>query len=213
MSKKPSSGRRTRRVFNAEFKAKVAMAALRQDKTMAQLCQQYQLHPAQINDWKLQLLSRVAEVFDNGSTLKATTVLLMLDWLGVKPSYWRPRVSDDNAYAESLFKTMKYRPDFPARFGCIEDARAHCQAFFAWYNTEHRHSGIGYMTPQAVHYGDAQALRDNRQVVLDTAFLATPRRFKGRRPQPHALPTAVWINPPPSETAAPTTQQPCTVNS
>jgi putative transposase len=96
---------------------------------------------------------------------------------------------------------MKYRPDFPARFGCIEDARRHCQAFFAWYNTEHRHSGIGYMTPQAVHYGHAQALREARQVTLDAAFRATPIRFKGRRPKPCELPTAAWINPPPSETS------------
>ena len=79
---------------------------------------------------------------------------------------------------------MKYRPDFPARFGCIEDARAHCQAFFAWYNNEHRHSGIGYMTPHSVHYGHAQALREVRQAALDAAFLTTPERFKGRRPHP-----------------------------
>jgi putative transposase len=150
---------------------------------------------------------------DRGAAMRSKPVAALLVDLDIAKSHSRPHVSDDNPYSESQFKTMKYRPDFPARFGCIEDARAHCQAFFAWYNTEHRHSGIGYMTPQAVHYGDAQALRDNRQVVLDTAFLATPRRFKGRRPQPQALPAAVWINPPPSETAAPKTQQPCTVNS
>ena len=108
---------------------------------------------------------------------------------------------------------MKYRPDFSARFGCIVDARAHCQAFFAWYNTAHRHSGIGYMTPQAVHYGHAQALRELRQAALDSAFVTSPKRFKGRRPQPHALPTAAWINPPTSETATSKTQQPCAVNS
>jgi putative transposase len=91
---------------------------------------------------------------------------------------------------------MKYRPDFPARFGCLADARAFCQEFFAWYNTEHRHSGIGYMTPYSVHYGTAQAMHATRQATLDGAFLAHPHRFKGKKPQPHSLPTAVWINPP-----------------
>ena len=115
-----------------------------------------------------------------------------------------PRLSRerDNPYSASQFKTMKYRPDVPARFGCIEDAPVHCQAFIAWYNTEHRHSGIGYRTPQAVHDGHAAAWRDVRQVALNAAFLATPRRFKGRRPRPHALPTAAWITPPPPENNA-----------
>ena len=89
-----------------------------------------------------------------------------------------------------------YRPDFPARFGSIEDARAHCQAFFDWYGTMHRHSGIGYMTPHSVHYGTAQAMHAMRQATLDGAFRAHPNRFKGNKPQPHSLPTAVWINPP-----------------
>jgi putative transposase len=134
--------------------------------------------------------------------------------LDITKSHSRPHVSHDHPYSESQFKTMKYRPDFPARFGCLEDARAHCQSFFAWYNTAHRHSGIGYMTPQAVHYSHAQALRDTRQATLDAAFMATPTRFKCRRPQAQALPTAAWINRPPSETMTPkTTDYPCTVNS
>lgn len=133
--------------------------------------------------------------------------------LDIAKSHSRPHVSDDNPYSESQFKTMKYRPDFPARFGCIEDARLHCQAFFAWYNTEHRHSSIGYMTPQAVHYGLAPALRELRQTALDTAFRASPRRFKGLRPTPGKLPTAVWINPPAPEIVTTQTPSPCTVNS
>jgi len=149
---------------------------------------------------------------DRGAAMRSKPVAALLAELGIAKSHSRPHVSDDNPYSESQFKTMKYRPDFPARFGCIADARAHCQAFFAWYNTEHRHSGIGYMTPQAVHYGQAQALREARQAALDAAFLATPRRFKGRRPQPHALPTAAWINPPPPEANAQKTDQSCTVN-
>lgn len=149
---------------------------------------------------------------DRGAAMRSKPVAALLVELGIAKSHSRPHVSDDNPYSESQFKTMKYRPDFPARFGCIEDARAHCQAFFTWYNTEHRHSGIGYMTPQAVHYGQASDLRAARQTTLDAAFLATPRRFKGRRPQPHALPTAAWINPPASETNAQKMNQSCTVN-
>ena len=149
---------------------------------------------------------------DRGAAMRSKPVAALLVELDIAKSHSRPHVSDDNPYSESQFKTMKYRPDFPARFGCIEDARAHCQAFFAWYNNEHRHSGIGYMTPQAVHYGQATALRDARQLALDAAFLATPTRFKGRRPRPHALPTAVWINPPPLETNAQKKNEPCTVN-
>ena len=108
---------------------------------------------------------------------------------------------------------MKYRPDFPDRFGCIEDARAHCRTFFAWYNFEHRHSGIGFMTPHSVHYGLAKEMRAARQITLDAAFLAHPNRFKSRNPQPPAMPMAAWINPPQKEIATAFNQQPCTVNS
>jgi len=149
---------------------------------------------------------------DRGASMRSKTVAELLVDLDITKSHSRPYVSDDNPYSESQFKTMKYRPDFPARFGCIEDARAHCQKFFAWYNMEHRHSGIGYMTPASVHYGHAQALRDVRQTALDAAFQDFPKRFKGRRPQPHALPTAVWINPPSTETVTDKTPDNCAVN-
>jgi putative transposase len=149
---------------------------------------------------------------DRGAAMRSKPVAALLVDLDITKSHSRPHVSDDNPYSESQFKTMKYRPDFPARFGCIEDARAHCQKFFSWYGTEHRHSGIGYMTTHAVHYGHAEALRGARQAVLDTAFLANPKRFKGRRPQPHALPTAAWINPPSLETFQEKTNQSCTLN-
>ena len=145
---------------------------------------------------------------DRGASMRSKPVAALLVDLDIAKSHSRPHVSDDNPYSESQFKTMKYRPDFPARFGSIEDARVHARAFFAWYNTTHRHSGIGYMTPHSVHYGHAQAMRNARQGALDAAFLASPRRFKGRRPQPPALPTAAWINPPPSET--PTLNKPAT---
>ena len=150
---------------------------------------------------------------DRGASMRSKPVAALLVDLDITRSHSRPHVSDDNPYSESQFKTMKYRPQFPARFGSIEDARAHCQTFFAWYNTVHRHSGIGYMTPHSVHYGYAQALRETRQLALDAAFLASPSRFKARRPQPAKLPTAAWINPPPSESAVPKTTAACTVNS
>ena len=121
-------------------------------------------------------------------------------------------MSGDNPFSEALFKTMKYRPDFPARFGCLADARAFCQEFFAWYNADHRHSGIGYMSPHSVHYGTAQAIHATRQTTLDGAFRAHPNRFKGKQPQPHSLPTAVWINPPPKDSTNLNKPQPHTLN-
>jgi putative transposase len=150
---------------------------------------------------------------DRGTSMRSKPVAALLIDLDIAKSHSRPYVSDDNPYSEAQFKTLKYRPDFPARFGCIEDARAHCQSFFAWYNTQHRHSGIGYMTPHSVHHGLAEQLRGVRQAALDGAFRATPNRFKGRRPQPQPLPTAAWINPPPSEILSPKSTQPCAVNS
>ncbi len=150
---------------------------------------------------------------DRGASMRSKPVAALLVDLDIAKSHSRPHVSDDNPYSESQFKTMKYRPDFPARFGCIEDARAHCQSFFAWYNTMHRHSGIGYMTPHAVHHGRADAMFVTRQATLDAAFLVHPNRFKNRKPQPHALPTAAWINPPPQEKHPARNPQPCTVNS
>ena len=100
---------------------------------------------------------------DRGTSMRSKPVAALLVDLDITKSHSRPYVSDDNPYSEAQFKTLKYRPDFPARFGCIEDARAHCQAFFAWYNTAHRHSGIGYMTPHSVHHGQAEQLRSVRQ--------------------------------------------------
>jgi transposase InsO family protein len=134
---------------------------------------------------------------DRGAAMRSKPVASLLVDLDVAKSHSRPHVSDDNPYSESQFKTMKYRPEFPGRFGSIEDARAHCQVFFAWYNDQHCHSGVGYMTPHSVHYGLAADMRVTRQATLDAAFLATPNRFKGRRPLLSPMPTAAWINPPP----------------
>jgi putative transposase len=150
---------------------------------------------------------------DRGASMRSKPVAALLVDLDIAKSHSRPHVSDDNPFSESQFKTMKYRPDFPARFGCIEDARAYCQSFFAWYNTMHRHSGIGFMTPHSVHYGLAEAMHATRQATLDAAFCAHPNRFKGRLPHPAALPDAVWINPPTQEIRSPAKAQPCALNS
>ena len=117
---------------------------------------------------------------DNGSTLKATTVLAMLNWLGVKPSYSRPRVSDDNAYAESLFRTAKYRPEFPAKgFADLDQARTWAAGFVHWYNVDHRHSGIRYVSPAQRHAGDDHAILAARHALYRRARELNPARWSG----------------------------------
>jgi putative transposase len=134
--------------------------------------------------------------------MKSKPVALLMADLGVTKTHSRPHVSDDNPYSESQFKTLKYRPEFPDRFGSIQDARAFCQEFFPWYNGEHRHSGIGLMTPGTVHYGKAERVRSQRQIVLASAFEAHPERFVGGLPMPPTLPHAAWINKPKAESLA-----------
>ena len=141
---------------------------------------------------------------DRGASMRSKPVAALLVDLDVAKTHSRPHVCDDNPYSEAQFKTLKYRPDFPDRFGCIEDARAHCQAFFTWYNTAHRHSGIGLMTPETVHYGRARELTRQRSITLDGAFRAHPNRFKGVAPRPPELPVAAWINPPKKKESDPT---------
>lgn len=132
---------------------------------------------------------------DNGVTLKATTVLAMLDWLGVKRSYSRPRVSDDNAFAESLFRTAKYRPQFPARgFADLESAREWAAAFVRWYNHEHRHSAIGYVTPAQRHAGDDQSILAARHALYVQARAANPARWS-RHTRDWSVPGPVTLNP------------------
>jgi putative transposase len=131
--------------------------------------------------------------------MKSKPVALMLADLGVTKSHSRPHVSDDNPYSESQFKTLKYRPGFPDRFGSIQDSRAFCQGFFAWYNGEHRHSGIGLLTPETVHYGRAELVTRPRQLILASAFAAHPERFVHGTPMPPTLPEAAWINKPKTE--------------
>ncbi len=139
---------------------------------------------------------------DRGTSMTSKTVAMMLADLGVERSLSRPQVSNDNPFIESLFKTAKYIPEFPDRFGSLQDGRAHFQRFVPWYNTEHHHSGIAMMTPEALHYGRAPAIHAARQLTLLAAYEAHPDRFVRRPPSPPALPTAVWINPPEKKTAS-----------
>jgi putative transposase len=137
---------------------------------------------------------------DRGSPMTAKPVAFLLAELGVTKSHSRPHVSNDNPYSESQFRTMKYRPEFPDRFGSYQDAHAFCGRFFRWYNHEHRHSGIGFHTPADVHYGRAELVRARRAEVLSAAYAEHPERFVGKPPKPPALPTAVWINQPKEDT-------------
>ena len=139
---------------------------------------------------------------DRGSSMRSKHVAMLLSDLGVTKTHSRPHVSNDNPFSESQFKTLKYRPDFPKRFGSIEDARAFCRDFFRWYNTEHRHSGIALLTPETVHYGQAIEVTNARQKVLNTAYGRHPERFVRKPPKAPQLPEAVWINPPHGAAAA-----------
>jgi putative transposase len=142
---------------------------------------------------------------DNGSPMIAKTVAILLADLGVAKSHSRPHVSNDNPYSEAQIKTLKYRPDYPDRFGSLADARQWTRRFFAWYNEQHHHIGLGLLTPTVVHTGRADTVRQQRQAVLQHAYQTHPERFVRGQPQPTKLPEAVWINPPPSttETSAP----------
>jgi putative transposase len=133
---------------------------------------------------------------DRGSSMTSKPVALLLADLGVTQSHSRPHVSNDNPFSEAHFKTLKYRPAFPARFPSIEAARAHCQEFFPWYNNDHRHGGLGLHTAADVHYGKAAAVRAGRAQVLNAAYRAHPERFVSKPPAPPDLPGTSWINPP-----------------
>ncbi len=131
--------------------------------------------------------------------MTSKSVALLLSELGVTKSLSLPQVSNDNPYSESHFKTLKTRPQFPDRFGCIEDARAFSKHFFKWYNNGHFHSGIALMTPAMVHYGSAKEVNRLRQKVLDMVYAKHPERFVKGRPLVPDLPIEVWINKPKKE--------------
>ena len=159
---------------------------------IGQVCEQQHIQPDQLTVHA-----------DRGSSMRSKPVAFLLSDLGITKTHNRPYTSTDNPYSEAQFKTLKYRPEFPARFASIEHARAHCRDFFAWYNHQHRHSGIGLMTPAAVHHGRAQAIHADRARVLAAAYATTaPERFVQRPPRPPALPSAAWINKPTDQQAA-----------
>ncbi len=142
---------------------------------------------------------------DRGPSMTSKPVAFLLADLGVTKTHSRPHVSNDNPFSESQFKTLKYRPEFPDRFGSIQDARAFCGPFFDWYNTHHHHTALGLLTPETVHYGRASDVTQTRHLTLLAAYQAHPDRFVRRPPSPPSPPTTVWINPPqpgtPSEEA------------
>ena len=133
---------------------------------------------------------------DRGSSMKSKVVAHLLADLGITKTHSRPYQSNDNPFSEAQFKTLKYCPEFPERFGSIQDARSFCQPFFNWYNNQHRHTGIALMTPEQVHYGMAHQVQQSRAKILKDAFIRHPDRFKGRIHKPLSLPEAVWINKP-----------------
>ena len=160
-------------------------------KLIGESCQRQNIQPGQLNVHS-----------DRGPSMKSKSLALLYADLGVTKTHSRPSVSDDNPFSEAQFKTLKYRPDFPDRFGSIEDARAYCRRFFEWYNREHRHSGIGMFTPHDLHHGLADARRTARAGVLLDAWAKHPERFPHGPPTPATLPTAAWINKPSSSAAS-----------
>jgi putative transposase len=161
------------------------------EQLIAQACEQQQIARATLTVHA-----------DRGSSMTSKPVALLLSDLGVLKTHSRPYTSTDNPYSEAQFKTLKYRPGFPQRFDSIEHARAFCREFFGWYNHEHRHSGIGLMTPATVHHGRANAVHAERARVLEAAYAATPERFVRHAPTPPPVPAAAWINKPNNEEVA-----------
>ena len=135
---------------------------------------------------------------DNGPSMTSHTVSQLLEHLGIAKTHNRPYTSNDNPFSESQFKTLKYRPEFPIRFDSLNHAEAFCQQFFTWYNKEHYHSGIAWLTPETAHHQQDKAVLEKRHAVLTQAFLNNPGRFNNKEPQLKKLPQAVYINPPKS---------------
>lgn len=133
---------------------------------------------------------------DNGASMKSHSVAALLEHLGITKTHNRPHTSDDNPFSEAQFKTVKYHPEFPGRFETIEEAILFCQKFFIWYNQSHYHSGLAWLTPESVHYGQGSQILENRHQVLMSAFQKFPARFRRQGPELKRLPQAVYINPP-----------------
>ena len=166
------------------------MVAYRQSAELAKLLIEESCNKQHIQPGQLTLHA------DRGTSMSSKPVAFLLADLGVTKTHSRPHVSNDNPYSESQFRTLKYRPEFPDRFGCIQDSRAFSQGFFRWYNEEHRHSSLGLLTPTMVHYNQTTRVLEQRQQVLDTAYQLHPERFVRNAPRPPAVPTEAWINKP-----------------
>lgn len=145
---------------------------------------------------------------DRGTAMTSKTLEQLAIEMDIGKSHSRPRVSNDNPFSESQFKTAKYRPDFPDRFGSAQDARVWARRFFGWYNDEHHHSALGLLTPADVHLGRAAAILEHRQHVLTGAFAAHPERFVNGPPEPQRPADQVWINPPQADSALTTEASP-----
>ena len=169
------------------------MAATRDSATLAQRLIQQTCERQGVEKGTLTIHA------DRGAAMIAKAVALLLADLGISKTHSRPHVSNDNPYSESQFKTLKYHPEFPDRFGSLPDARSFLLDFFEWYNTQHHHSGLGWLTPWNVHHGHAEQRFIEREVTLRKAFEATPERFVRGVPTPPALPREVWINKPRTE--------------
>jgi putative transposase len=154
-------------------------------RLIAESCQKQRIQPGQLTLHA-----------DRGTSMSSKHVAFLLADLGVTKTHSRPHVSNDNPYSENQFRTLKYRPEFPDRFGCIQDSRAFCQGFFRWYNEEHRHSGLCLLTPAMVHYDQTDLVLKQRQQVLNAAYQLHPERFVRNAPTPPAVPTEAWINKP-----------------
>jgi putative transposase len=168
------------------------MLAQRESEELARHLVAETCRKQQINQEQLTLHA------DRGSPMIAKSMAQLLDDLGVDKRHSRPHTSNDNPFSEAQFKTMKYRPDYPERFGSPPDAQVWARSFFAWYNNDHRHTGLALMTPAMVHYGLANQVTEKRQQVLQAAYEAHPERFGKGVPIPPQLPEEVWINPPKS---------------
>jgi putative transposase len=166
------------------------MVAYRESAELAKLLIEESCNKQHIQPGQLTLHA------DRGTSMSSKPVAFLLADLGVTKTHSRPHVSNDNPYSESQFRTLKYRPEFPDRFGCIQDSRAFSQGFFRWYNEEHRHSSLGLLTPTMVHYNQTTRVLEQRQQVLDTAYQLHPERFVRNAPRPPAVPTEAWINKP-----------------
>ena len=133
---------------------------------------------------------------DRGTSMKSKLVAQLMADLGITKTHSRPYTSTDNPYSEAQFKTLKYHRTFPKSFGCIEDAQTFLRGFFEWYNCRHRHSGIGFVTPEDLHTGRAHQIREKRATVLRAAYEKHPERFVKGIPSPPRIPEAAWINKP-----------------